>query len=332
MVIKNIMCAALLVLPGLVLANDGIGSVKAGGIEFRKSATLAMKKEVLNVSYDKISVDYDFVNESAAPVSETIVFPLPQYGPAYGMSNEYFGQPGNFSILVDGRAVAFRTVVEATLDGKDVSAGLKAAGLTEEQIAYYPLFSPFDKKVMPLTAAQQRQLIAQKLLAPWDGDGDWIPEWKVRINYVWRQTFLPHIPVHVRHQYAPFVAAGPGQWDLGERRDFVRNYCADPAFFSAWQRAKMRTEGQSMVPAVWVSYILKTGNTWKNGIEDFTLNLIKKRPDELISLCFPGTFVKIDATTLQVRLRNFQPKQNLEVYFGNVVDSQDNAGVTPVIQ
>lgn len=330
MVIKNIMCAALLLLPALALANDGIASVKAGGIEFRKSATLAMKKEVLNVSYDKISVDYDFVNESAAPVSETIVFPLPQYGPAYGMSNEYFGQPGNFSILVDGRAVAFRTVVEATLDGKDVSAGLKAAGLTDEQIAYYPLFSPFDKKVAPLTAAQQRQLIAHKLLVPWDGDGDWIPAWKVRINYVWRQTFLPHTPVHVRHQYAPFVDGGPGASSIGEKKDFIKSHCGDQDFFNAWNR--LHPKENSYVAAAWVSYILKTGNTWKNGIEDFTLNLVKKDPKEIVSLCFPGKFVKINPTTLQVRLRNFKPTQDLAIFFGNIEGGADNQGVMPKLK
>jgi len=55
-----------------------------------------------------------------------------------------------------------------------------------------------------------------------------------------------------------------------------------------------------------VSYILTTGNTWKSGIEDFTLNVVKHKPDELVTLCFPGTLRKVDALTFRVRLRNFR--------------------------
>ena len=83
---------------------------------------------------------------------------------------------------------------------------------------------------------------------------------------------------------------------------------------------------------MWVSYILTTGNTWKNGIEDFTLNLVKGKADELISLCFPGTFTKINPTTLQVKLRNFHPKQDLDVYFGNVEGMVAHDGVAPQIR
>jgi hypothetical protein len=78
-----------------------------------------------------------------------------------------------------------------------------------------------------------------------------------------------------------------------------------------------------------VSYILKTGNTWKNGIEDFTLNLIKKDPGELISLCFPGGFKKINPTTLQIHLTNFKPQQDLRVYFGNIENTSGEPGVKP---
>ena len=36
-----------------------------------------------------------------------------------------------------------------------------------------------------------------------------------------------------------------------------------------------------------VSYILTTGNTWKSGIEDFTLNVVKHKPDELVTRIAP---------------------------------------------
>ncbi len=80
-----------------------------------------------------------------------------------------------------------------------------------------------------------------------------------------------------------------------------------------------------------VSYILQSGNTWKRGIEDFTLNVIKDSPAALISLCFPGSFNKIDARTYQVHLSNFHPTADLEIYFGNTSANVNHQGLMPVL-
>src|SRR5689334_850838 len=121
---------AALMFPTAVFANDGIAAVGIGGIVFGKTDAIAMKKEVLTVSYDKISVDYEFLNESGKDVEETIVFPLPPYSAVALPSNAYYGEPNDFSILVDGKPVAFTSRVSAlTKDGKDVTAQLKKLGL-----------------------------------------------------------------------------------------------------------------------------------------------------------------------------------------------------------
>lgn len=326
--------SAALLLPLLcsmpALANDGIAGVSAGGIVFGKTDAIAMKKEVLSVSFDKIVVDYDFVNESAAPVEETIAFPLPPYSAAYHDSDTYYGQPGGFSIHVDGRDVDFKTVLRATIDGKDVTPRLRQLGLSDEQIAYFPSASPFDKKVKQLSGKQQKDFIAEGLLAKLGAEEEFVPAWEVQINYVWKQVFAPNKTVHVRHQYAPFVDGGPGASSIGEKKDFIKSHCGDQDFFNAWNR--LHPKENSYVAAAWVSYILKTGNTWKNGIEDFTLNLVKKDPKEIVSLCFPGKFVKINPTTLQVRLRNFKPTQDLAIFFGNIEGGADNQGVMPKLK
>lgn len=60
--------------------------------------------------------------------------------------------------------------------------------------------------------------------------------------------------------------------------------------------------------------------------------MIKGTPGELISLCFPGTVKKIDPRTYQIRLRNFQRADDLNVYFGNIEsDGSDNNGVMPAL-
>jgi len=318
-----------LLLPALAQANDGIAGVSAGGIVFRKTDAIAMKKEVLNVSHDLITVDYEFLNESGADVEETIVFPLPPYTAALQASDTYYGQPDGFSIRVDGKAVPFTSLLVALDEaGNDVTATLRKVGLTSAQIAATPDIRD-TPKVPPLTAQQKRQLHKLELMTNDGPSGPDEPTWRVQVNYVWKQKFPANQLVRVHHVYQPFVDGGPGAWGIDP--DFGRRYCADSSFLKARGRIAARTGMHDGVPAVFVSYILKTGNTWKRGIEDFTLNLVKRKPDELISLCFPGTFKKIDGNTLQVKLKNFQPTQDLDIYFGNVDAGAGNAGVMPVL-
>jgi len=321
---KSIIAVALL-LPALAGANDGIGGVSAGGIVFGKTDAIAMKKEVLTVSHRLISVDYEFVNESAKDVVETIIFPLPVYTATLLPSPTYYGQPGNFSITVDGKPVDFRTEVRAMLDDEDVTAQLHGVGISDAQIAYHQDFGP-QAKAPPLTAKQRQQLTALKLIGTGPSD-EQEPLWSIQVNYVWRQKFPAQQRVTVHHAYRPFVTAGPGA--SGMDAETARRYCADAAFTKRWKRLAARNDGQYL-NAAQVSYILKTGNTWKNGIEDFTLNIVKQAPEELVSLCFPGTFKKTDANTFQVRLRNFRPTEDLEVYFGNIdPNGEPNDGQMP---
>jgi hypothetical protein len=321
--------AALLVviLPVTALANDGIGAVGAGGIVVGKTDAVAMKKEVLNVSYDKISVDYVFLNESDKDVDEAIFFPLPEYGPASESAESYYGQPAGFSVTVDGAPVVYKTVVLALAGGANVGAALKEIGLDDAQIAHYPLSSPFEGRVKPISAKQEKLLAERNLLVRSMSGGHWVPNWTVQINYVWRQKFPAHKEVRVHHQYRPFASAGPGYAYVGDVPE--KNYCADKNFNAA-SAGRERPDGAA-ARASFISYILKTGNTWKNGIEDFTLNLVKNDPSELVTLCFPGKFKKINATTLQVQLKNFKPKQDLDVYFGNIREQADHRGVAPKI-
>lgn len=317
------------------LANDGIAGVSAGGIVFRKTDAIAMKKEVLTVSHSLISVDYEFVNESAREVEETIVFPLPTYHAAVQGSGTYYGQPNGFSILVDGKPVSFTTRLVALLDGEDVTARLKSVGLSDAQIAYSRAFAP-GVKTPPWTARQSQQLA--KLLLADDGPDGFGPVWQVQVNYVWKQKFPAGRVVRVHHEYRPFVEDGPAAWGIEE--GFAKTYCADKTFLSAWNKLALPEERRAAqyesrsLPAKRVSYILRTGNTWKRGIEDFTLNVVKRNPAELISLCFPGTFKKLDANTFQVHLTNFQPSDDLHVYFGNVesADAVDSDGVMPALK
>lgn len=319
----RVAAGAAALLPALAGANDGIAAVSAGGIVFGKTDAVAMKKEVLNISHDLVSVDYEFVNESGADVEETIAFPLPLYGATETPYPSYYGQPANFSVTVDGNSVPFTPVLRALYDGIDVTAELRAAGLSSERIALNETLT--GQPPRPFTPAQRRVLRERGLLADGLDDPD-EPQWQVQISYVWRQRFPAGRTVRVHHQYRPFVSGGPAAWVMD--KDFAQRYCADAAFMKGWRRA---ANGADHLAAEHVEYILKTGNTWKRGIEDFTLNIVKRRPEELVSLCFPGTFRKVDNLTYQVRLKNFRPADDLRVYFGNVDGGNGDPGVAPIL-
>ncbi|PXX38536.1 DUF4424 family protein [Undibacterium pigrum] len=319
---KKIWLFSLLALASFqAIANDGIGSLAVGGVVFRKTDDIAMKKEVLNISWKKISVDYEFLNESNADITETIFFPLPDY--EQDQAPRHSGQPNGFSIRVDGKPVSYKTIVQAFASGngkEDITAELRKIGLSDEQIAFYPFYSPFRVKVKPLTKKQMALLEKQAYLKDF---GTPVPGWTVRIAYQWQQHFPAGKSIHVHHEYAPFRSGGPSE--SGSMDKQVKPFCADKTYLDSWHKLHATDKDNVRVTNTVVDYILKTGNTWKNGIEDFTLNLNKEDPQELITLCFPGDFKRISPTKLQLRLLNFKPAADLSIFFGNI----DPGAMTP---
>lgn len=324
---KTLLLAGVL-LPALALANAPISGVPAGGIVLQKTDGIALKKEVINISRTVLSVDYEFLNETAAELEETITFPLPEYFAAKQAGTTYYGEPNGLAITVDDKPAPFKTVLAAKLKGVDVTAQLRKLGLTDAQIAYNPSFG-VELAFNPLTPAQEQQLSSLNL---WEKNAAGIagPSWSVQASYVWKQKFPVKQVVRINHVYRPFVSAGATSWTL--QPDFTTKYCADKSFVSAWKKAKAKAKTET-VDGNHVHYILVNGNTWKNGIENFTLNVNKLESAELVTLCFAGQVRKADTKTFQFRQTNLKPKQDLDIYFGNLdqVKVKDNSGIMPTL-
>ncbi len=339
-------------------SNDGYGELGLGGIvTLGKTYAVYMRKEVLEVSPGKIRVDYVFErNISLLTADKTfpVMFPLPLYG-AETPSWSWAGSPQDFSVTVDGKRQAFKTVVKArtgrcddgTLNRRcstDVTKTLRAAGLSDGQIALFPGASPFtDGKghrpnAPALTEPQKRQLINDKLLDE-EGIVSPYPNWLADVTYIWEMAFNGRKSIDVSHEYVPFTSGGSSSYYFTE--DMLRNdYCADDSLISAWQKlvaaAPPNPMGYGPVPGRRVEYILTTANSWGGPISDFTLRLKKAKPTELVLLCFPGKVRKVDPLTLEVKLKEFEPRNELRVLFLNVDDAHGRdgkppAGVPPVI-
>jgi hypothetical protein len=330
-IVVALFCAAV-----TMFANDGFGALGAGGIIIGKTNDIAMAKEVLDISYDKIKVDYEFVNESDKDITETIVFPLPPYR-ADTPEEPYAGMMPEFSVTVDGKPVKFATKVRAVQNGVDVTDKLKKIGFSDYEIATFP----FNEKLLAdhvLKIPKNKiELLHKNGLISKGGYLDW----KNYVVYEWKQTFKAYSITKVSHSYRPFVSCGsdsgysPDSDMDGGRVSLIKKFCADDNTLKKLDALYADEKNRDLVRqirAYGVSYILKTANTWKDGIRDFKLIIRKANPNEIISLCFLGSFKKTSPTTYEVELKNFSPEQDLDVYFGNIKNGTGRPydGVVPM--
>ena len=75
---KKSLLLTILCLPFMAQANDSTGTVSTGGVEYIKNEHIAMQKENLFISQDKIKVEYEYRNLTDKDITETVLFPLPE--------------------------------------------------------------------------------------------------------------------------------------------------------------------------------------------------------------------------------------------------------------
>jgi uncharacterized protein DUF4424 len=330
------------------LADDSAASIAAGGLVARRETRIAMAKEVLRISPDKVIVDYDFRNDTDENVTTEVAFPVPPY--TYGPDNPAISDASfsDFKLLIDGKTIAFQTEAKATLNGKDVTAILTAdkidiasfGHLKETDGASAAIQTP---DVARLPQAEQQRLAKLGLFDAEDGWG----LWTVHLQYHWTQTFPAHSTVHIQHQYTPVEG---GELMLPDTLENVTEHkqptgdadtvkyalqdmqrleslCPDPSLLSgmiAQIKASAPGYGQYAHPH-WVDFILTSANTWKQPIEDFTLIVERGKPEEtnaptFVSFCPPqnAPVQKLDANTFQVHLTDFVPKDELRIGYFDV--------------
>jgi hypothetical protein len=292
-------------------------AVGLGGLTLSNADGIALKKEVLNVGWRQISVDDEFLNESNSDKEGIIGFQFAEY-PVFDPYNlTHFGEPDAFSLTIEGHPAPYKTVVQAILDGTksqdfDITKDLEGIGLTREQILHPDLLVQNHSKK---AKTQIKALVDQGYLEH-QGE-DYIARWNVKVSYQWKQRFPAGRIVHVHHEYQPFNSENYGHNDRKQLQQI--NFCQDKNFSDAWERKLKQAEAsKESADGTHVAYILRNENGRKNNIEDFTLNLRKESPQEMVTLCFPSEFKRIDNRTLQTHISNFQPADDLHVYFANI--------------
>lgn len=107
--------ALLLGFPVSVSANDAVAALGAGGIVIGKTDDIAMEKEDLFISEDKIRVSYLFRNTSNKDITTRVAFPVPGFPEEPEMDiglDVHSNNPMGFSVKVDGKKVPFDTEIK----------------------------------------------------------------------------------------------------------------------------------------------------------------------------------------------------------------------------
>ena len=297
-------------------ADDSSAALAAGGLVFTKQADIRMAVEDLRLSPKEAHVRYEFVNDGKKDVETVVAFPMPDIdvrqfwyeplGTTLAQSPNFMG----FALTVDGKTVAATADERAVLDGKDVTAQVRAAGLPIN-IAGSKLVDRIDH----LSPTQKKSLTAAGLIEMDSGEAH--PHWIAKTSYWWHQTFPAGKTVVIEHRYQPVT----GQFFFGDSEltdkdaHDVKDYCINAATQAAI-RARVKTldpmgsNGQYL-QAYQTEFVLKTANNWKGPIGHFKLTLDKLKPDNLLSLCWGAELKKTGPTTFESTRENFAPARDI---------------------
>lgn len=298
-----------------VLANDSAVGETNGSIEFLKQNEISMAKERLLIASDRINVDYVFINHSAQDITVPVAFPMPAI--IKNLGQDHSVGIANFKISVDGKPVHSTSrwrVMRTNENGEeveDVTAKLLQSGWTIPQLI---------KLLENDEPVENNDEQGKPRLPPeWLNDG--YPYITVQQYFIWQQRFPAGKEIVIRHSYTPSFSGGVPKnmgWILD---DEYGDKCLTPATHKALKQLdagiKVRNEdGSANISWGILSYILKTGANWKDGvIGDFTLRIHKRQENEVVVPCFNYPLKQIDPLTLEFKQKNFKPDENLNINF-----------------
>jgi hypothetical protein len=300
------------------LADDSSASVAAGGLVFTKQADIRMAVEDLRISPREVRVRYEFVNDGKKDVQTVVAFPMPDIdvrefwyeplGTTLDQTPNFMG----FALTVDGRKVEATPDERAVLDGKDVTAQVKAAGLPINIAG-----SKLVDRIGHLSPALRKSLGAQGLV---EIDGtEAHPHWIAKTSFWWHQAFPAGKRVVIEHRYQPVTGLFFfGLSDLRRKEpSYTESYCIDAPTQAAIRAriAKLDPMGENgqYLQGYQTDFVLKTANNWKGPIGHFRLTLDKLKPQNILSLCWGGNLKKTGPTTFESKRENFAPARDIRL-------------------
>ena len=344
-----LMGAVLLAVVPPAGANDSSSELAAGGLVLTKTDAIAMQREDLVLSPKQVRVRYEMRNDTGAPVTLRVAFPMPDMPvemPAEGLS--VLGKDGapvawnldmtkvtepnflRFQLTVNGRPQAVETDIRADLpDGRNIVDQLYRIGgwrLVLQPSWYHLAPAATDASADDIGPTMDRAL---RELGAVDGDnGDGLPRWTTRVTLHWMQTFPPGVTV-VEHSYSPVLGSQLTELIDGTSgepvlrgsadRDLAGAFCIDGATARAIRAVH---PGHADGGAYSLAYILRTARNWHGPIGTFHLTVqggpISLRTGEtvaVVSLCTDLALRQTGTMRFEATQRDYVPAQDLRVLF-----------------
>lgn len=284
-------CLALGLIASPSFANDSSASVNTQGLVLEKTDKIAMKKELLKISPGRIEVEYEFLNESDSDIETVVAFPIPVYSCANPYQpNEVFS---DFKASIEGKKIDTKFEIKAQIEDKDVSDVVRKYGLLQTGCPDISKLDPKRLKILKLEGVTTPNE---------DGGGEDIAAWSIHAKYYWSSLFPAKKLTKVVHSYRPRL----GSDSVGSIYLDSQSSVKDELMTWASEHSnRTSTNG---------SYVLTTGNNWKNGIESFDLTI---EGSQLVWAYLDGTLYA-GIGKLRFAKKNYHPTQDLHFVFGAV--------------
>jgi hypothetical protein len=318
-----------------VIANDSAASTAAGGIQLRREPRVAMLKEKLTIGIQKVTVEYQFLNETNQDVDTEIAFPIPTYALTFSAGG--IRRFNDFKVWVEGKELKYEIDAKAKLKGRDYTGTLQRFKVDVASLGHYNDSQDFSADFRKLTPGQKQTLMDHGLFDPEDHS----PQWSVEKIYHWRQIFPAHKLVHVRHDYEPGVGfryvetsflnrtarnaevqriKSTREQDthgIAELASVIDSTCMDHSLEESLIREGNGATAvdKGLIRMMWVDYILTTANNWKMPIGQFELVVEGNLQVLRTSLCWDEKLQREDATHLSTVVKNFVPRKELRIGF-----------------
>lgn len=307
--------------PQVAHANDSMAETSLGGLVLTQSSDITLDREELFISPDEVRVDYLFTNTGPQDIETLVAFPLPDQDynsemvPAYNLRKEL-----GFRTKVDGQPVTYDIVVQAIVDGKDVTAELAEFGLDPDQD-----WNTLQASLRERAPEQIEALRAKGLIVKEDTGGQgpsYASTWKTRTIVTRKQVFPAGRTIAVSHRYKPLAGGSVGgslykQYRKDTLPFYREKYCIEDSWLAAFDKAVARRtkpgkEYQEIYTETWLGYVLSSGANWKGPIRDFRLVVDKGLPQNMVSFCAEGV-KKITPTRFEVRKTDYEPSDDLNI-------------------
>jgi hypothetical protein len=211
-------------------------------------------------------------------------------------------------------------VRKAVIGDRDITEQLRKLGLSDEEIFFDVAYEDLEPLLSKYKTIKEEY-------------GNW---WAISQTLFWEMNFPSGREIVVEHEYAPAIGGGfavvynqpnlkaeiSNLWKSFTGKHDENEDCLEETTKRAIEnRVKMAmSKGAEAVTVNYssVEYILGTGRNWKGPIGEFRLRLVKEKPDQFVSVCFPGQPEKISPTVYEFYQKDFVPQDTLVVYFYTV--------------